>query len=325
MDSDYLDFEHPEPVPCCRILNPNDSRGELKTQYSSKDNGGLIYDREDDGGFSISFERILQVDGWSCGAEAVTENTPREAMTLMVSKLTVTCTRPKRCVRSVKSRLKFERLERSDKPGPEVVAWAPFRELEKTNQTNVNEKQTTTTDIHAGFKGDGAEVGTSRTKVKEISFERKYFARAFAAATMNKAGKRGGVQWCMQQNEKQKDGVVPTIYTAVLLSRATLEEPYIVESKIQINGGTLYDLKNDTLDFFGIGPGVTKPYLVQPDFEQPRIRYEGASIFPTVDRENLFGLVTRTEQGPFGLVIHWDTDDPADDKNETAIKLGETR
>lgn len=191
----------------------------------------------------------------------------------------------------------FHKLELTNPVEP----WTPFHTLQPTNPTLVDVKRTDDKDARAGPAKESITGSGGWKRDSEISFERRYWDRAYAYAEMdNTTGKRGGVTWVMEQSEMQNNGVLPEIFTAVLLKRESAEAPYVVNFRIRVQGGSVYGFTNQIKRVFNLGPVSTKPFLVRPATEA-KVRYEGNLFLGCVNADNLGSL--RAKDSVTGLTI----------------------
>jgi hypothetical protein len=260
-------------------------KGGLKT-FKVTGDGSLIYD-SDKSDYVVTVERVLGVDGW----EKTTEHDEgaKTLMTLIILKIVVTRKKPDCRVRYVTATLSFENQKNGPKANPVVEAWAPFHSMELTNPMEEKVKKTDEFSGQAGLAYNGVDAHVRGSRKNEIAFKRTYYDTAFASARMNPdSGQRGGVMWHMEKSKIQIDSVPPETYAAVLFTRESDAE-YVVRFDIDVGGGTMFDLRTKAKRAFGLGPGHTKPFLVQPS-PYPKVRGEGRDFLPAVKKENLGGL-----------------------------------
>ncbi|KYK58164.1 hypothetical protein DCS_05177 [Drechmeria coniospora] len=291
MDDEYADFDDEDPLPCYFMPKKSESAtaGTLRTYRPGNSETGLIYDTERHADYHVTVERLLGMDGW----ESPNSKSP---MTLLILKLAVNCRSKSNKATRVTAKLEFESRPSGEKADPEIETWAPFKEPERSNATLVGVKKSDRIEVGAGVKAEFAELSGAWGSTEELSFEHTAFDMRTAFPLMNEdSGKRNGIEWCFSQNKLLGNDPPPVIHLAVLLRRASVTAAYVVKFEIDVVAGTMFNLKNNILKVFGCGPGITKPFLVQPDVDAPKVRYEGHHILKLTEsyKNNMGELGTK--------------------------------
>lgn len=264
-----------------------DAHGSLKS-WETKD-GGLVHYSDDPTGFTISVERLLQADGYA-------DNKKSQRLTLLVLKLVLACNDDSR-IAQVVFNMNFEEMpekigSKRGKTGndvkPDIVAWAPFDKMIKTNETELQQENKSKVDgeINSGAAGANAKVSAGWEST--ISWAQTYFESGHAYPTMGKDQTRTGVRWVLKANPKQAAGVPPNITVGILLSRQS-DGPYLANFNIRIKGGIWHDLCKGIERMFGRKPDETRPYKVAPS-KEPIVRYTGSKMLSKVNLNNMVAL-----------------------------------
>jgi len=279
------------------------AHGSLKS-FETED-GSLIFYSDDPTGFTISFERLLQADGYA-------DSTEEQKLTLFVYKLVLACNSSSRIKRAVFN-MAFEDVPRkgkkakaSMKANPQIVAWAPFDEMVKTNKIPVDREQTTRADLELSGEGLGASGKASTGWESKITWTETYWESGHAFATHGSNQKRTGVRWVLNANPKDRQGLPPKFIVGVLLSRES-NEPYLAKFDIRVTGGLLQNLNKGIEWLLGRKPGVTKPYKVTPSAE-PIWLHTGRNILKKVELNGMLKLQGKGDD----LVLVWDDEKKTD-------------
>ncbi|KAI1119695.1 hypothetical protein F5Y10DRAFT_273844 [Nemania abortiva] len=242
--------------------------------FKTLDDGGLLYYKDDYSGFTTSVERVLCIDGLEI-------DTQKQAMTLLVLKIVVASNTEEK-VSSVVATLNPTDQKKGEKANPDVVAWAPFKGMTRSNETQPSVKV-----------GTGYEY--------EVAWTQTYFDEGHAYPTMSPTtGRRSGVRWVFKANPIQVMGVPPEMFVGILFKRET-SAPYLVNFDIRVKGGKTHNLIEGVAKTMGLGPGRSKPLLVSPS-SKPVTRYEGEYMLPQVDGKNLGKQ--RAEGDPTNLTLN---------------------
>jgi hypothetical protein len=290
------------------------AHGALKS-FETKD-GGLIYYKDDKTGFTISVERLLQADGYA-------DDTKQQRLTLFVLKIVLACNSDSRIKRAVFS-MNFEDLpdqkrgrnkgkDGSAKVEPQIVAWAPFDDMAKTNQINANRKKGRKTGCEAGGEGAGVRAKAMEEWESTIEWTETYWETGNSYPTFGSDQTRNGVRWVLNANPKDTQGLPPKLTVGILLSRQS-DEPYLVNFDINVTGGLVYELRKNIEKLVGRRPEVTKPYKVTPS-EKPICRATGSKM---LSRVNLLSMLELQGEGD-DLVLIWNDGE----KKENADKAGD--
>jgi hypothetical protein len=275
--------------------------------FQTLDDGGLVYYSDEETGFTVSVERLLCVDGWE-------DSTKKQAMTLIVLKVMVASNSAEK-ISSVVARLELVDTKKGEKAKPDVEAWAPFKNLEKSNETQAQVTTTYNANAQAGGSGGGATATISAGYEYEISWTQSYFDEGHAYPVMSTiTGRRSGVRWVLKANPQQRQGVPPEMFVGILLKREK-QVPYLLKFDIRVKGGLLHDLKRGIEKVLGLGPGCNKPYLVRPS-STPVTRYEGEYMLQRVHSDKLGDL--RAKGDPTNLTLVWKKEMPPGSGNAVA-------
>ncbi|KAM4054822.1 hypothetical protein HRG_005643 [Hirsutella rhossiliensis] len=271
-DDEYDDFDMDTEV---ELFETKDgtapAHGGLKS-FKTKD-GGLVYYADDPSGFTVSVERLLQVDGFE-------DSKKKQRMTLIVLKVVLASNDEDQRIRHVTFSMEFQDRILRKKAEPRLLAWAPFDSMVRTNKTKVDveEKVAVNAKLAGGGGGGGGSAEGSAGYEKKISWSQTYFDSGHAYPIMDKdTQERCGVRWVLASNPKEVGCVPPGITAAMLLSR-TSDEPYLAKFNVRVTGGTFYNLVRNIETVVGVKPGSTKPYKVTPS-KSPIKRGEGESLF----------------------------------------------
>ncbi|KAI5922124.1 hypothetical protein F4810DRAFT_675589 [Camillea tinctor] len=151
-------------------------------------------------------------------------------------------------------------------------------------------KQTDRKGGKAGYTYSGANAQAELSRETEVAFKRTWYDKAYASTIINRvSGKRKGARWQMDTSNIQVNSVPPETYVAVLFSRES-DVPYLVHFDIEVKGSTTYDFKNKVKRTFGLRPGHTRPFLIEPS-QNPKFRGgEGEDVLLKIQPENLGSL-----------------------------------
>jgi hypothetical protein len=281
--------------------------GSLKS-WKTQD-GSLIYYKDDPTGFTISVERLLQADGYA-------DSTEKQRLTLFVLKLVLACNSSSR-IKRVVFNMRFEDIPQKGRNKanankmvkPEIQAWAPFDEMVKTNEIDVDRENKKKADLELGGEGAGATGKGSVSWESTIKWTEKYWESGHAYPTFSKEETRTGVRWVLNANPKDTQGLPPNFMVGILLSRQS-DEPYLANFNIKVTGGLIHDLLNGIERLLGRKPDVTKPYKVTPS-KKAISRYTGLNMLKKVKSNGMLELKGKGDD----LVLVWD-----DEKTDSAEK-----
>ncbi|UKZ78893.1 hypothetical protein TrVFT333_006639 [Trichoderma virens FT-333] len=278
-------------------------QGSVKTAYRVKDDGAAIY-AEEKSDYSISIERLLWVDGFE-ESSPVCNGAQRKAMTLAVLRMVFKSSSRDTRIEWARAVLKLEGTDKSGKGEPLVEAWAPFSNLQRSNESESHREKTVQIGVECDPGFDGvAPVSIQLSRERRISWNQAEYDEAFSTPVFSKiTNNRNGVDWYMRQNPLQNQGVPPETMASVLFSRNS-PDPYMVSFRIYIRAGTLNDIANRVKNFFGLKPGQTYPFLVSPG-GKPICHSEGREIFQNIDINNLGAL--RESKYSNKLNIKWES------------------
>lgn len=163
---------------------------------------------------------------------------------------------------------------------PQIQAWAPWRTMDRRNET-VGHREVAKR-MEAGANGGyyGAEMSLGASREGTISWEQTYFDEAHSTE-VSKDGKPNGVRWFVKQNKLQDQGVTPEVWVSALFSRSS-PAPYLVNFHIYAHAGKLSEFAYNTKRFFGLEPGRTKTFSITPGKKQIITR-EGQYIIKAID------------------------------------------
>jgi hypothetical protein len=272
--------------------------GSLKS-WETKD-GNLVYYKDDPTGYTISVERLLQADGYA-------DSTEERRLTLFVLKLVLACNSSSRIKQAVFN-MHFEDLPQKGKKKantdkkvkPVIQAWAPFGEMVKTGQVDVDYENTKRANFELGSEGGGVVGKGSAGMESKIKWTEKYWESAHSYPTFGKDHTRTGVRWVLNANEKATQGLPPNIMVGILLSRQS-DEPYLVNFDIKVTGRLLKDLLTGIEKILGRNPEVTKPYRVVPSKEAIAL-HTGLNMLEKVNLKSMLELKGRGDN----LILVWD-------------------
>ncbi|KAH7009710.1 hypothetical protein EDB80DRAFT_713725 [Ilyonectria destructans] len=307
-DNDYADFDDDTEVDLFETKDrTTQDHGGLKS-FKTKD-GGLVYYSDDPSGFTVSTERLLQVDGFE-------DDTEQQRMTLIILKVVLASNDDGQRIRHVTFSMELQDQKLPEKAEPRLVAWAPFDAMVRSNMTKVGVEETVSTGSKVGGGGGGVTAEASLGYEKKISWSQTYFNSGHAYPIMDrKTQERNGVRWVLTSNPKEVSGVPPGITVAILLSRST-DKPYLAEFNISVTGGTIHNLKRDIKTVLGMKPGTTRPYKITPS-KTPIKRGEGESLFKLAQiQPNRLGRLR--EGGELtNLTLVWGDDVQTKEEEET--------
>jgi hypothetical protein len=319
-ESDYEDFDNGDELSLFEIKGgTTPDHGGLKS-FKTKD-GGLVYYSDDPSGFTVSVERLLQVDGFE-------DDTEEQRMTLIVLKVVLASNDLGKVIEHVSFSMQFAERRFRKKAKPRLLAWAPFDSMVRSNKTTVNAEQTFTSNAKLGGAGGGATGELSLGYEKKISWSPTYFASGNAFPLMDtdteeETQERIGVRWVLASNPKEVSGVPPAITVAMLLSRAT-DEPYLAKFNVRVTGGRAHDLLRDVKTIVGMKPGTTQPYKVTPS-KRPIKRGEGQSLYEQA-KINPKALGKLRGKGELtNLTLVWGDEDEAKEKEDDAEAAAEDK
>jgi hypothetical protein len=138
--------------------------------------------------------------------------------------------------------------------GPHVIAWAP--KTAKAHVTTAEERKTKDRkfeELRLDVLGNGGKIsaplGNSTTEVGT----RNYFQYISSDKSLSGKGGTGynRVWWHMEENKREKDGVPPSITTAVLLERKD-DEKFSGKFVLNLQATKLHKARNEWNRFWGI-------------------------------------------------------------------------
>ncbi|KAF7557991.1 hypothetical protein G7Z17_g283 [Cylindrodendrum hubeiense] len=315
-EGDYADFDDYIET---ELFETNDrttqEHGGLKS-FKTKD-GGLVHFSDDPSGFTVSVERLLQVDGFD-------DEKTKQRMTLIILKVVLASNEPGQKIKHVTFSMEFKDLKPPDKAEPKLLAWAPFDSMVRSNMTKVDREKTAALGAKLGGGGGGGTAEVSAGLENKISWSQSYFDTGHAYAIMDKkTQQRSGVRWVLESNPMEVSGVPPGITVAMLLSRTT-DEPYLAEFNIRVTGGSMHNLRRGIKSLLGLKPGMTQPYKVAPT-KEPIKRGEGENLFDLakIDPNNLGRLRGKGELPNLAVVWGGDQGTNAGAEKKEEVETGE--
>ncbi|KAJ8121645.1 hypothetical protein ONZ43_g1954 [Nemania bipapillata] len=285
------------------------AHGALKS-YKTND-GSLIYWKDDNTGFTTSVERLVQADGYADG-------TKKHRLTLFVLKIVLACNSDSKIKRAVFN-MSFEDIKKKTEKGgkageanakPEILAWAPFDEMVKSNRVDLKKTEEIRAGVDIGGGGAGLNAMAKADWKSTVEWTQTYWETGHSFPTFGSNQTRTGVRWVLNANPRDAQGLPPKLIVGILLSRQS-DEPYLANFNIDITGGVLHELLKGIEKVFRRKPGVTKPYKVTPS-KEPIWRATGLSIMKRVNLHNMLELKGNEE----GLILRLDDDDDDVKKGE---------
>lgn len=268
-------------------------QGEFRS-FKVNEESVSIYDKAVKSSYSVSVQRLLWIDGYE-------DPTKKQEMTLVVLKMVFTSLNPDTRIGHVTATLRLRDKEKEGKNHPRPEAWAPFREPERFNASTAQINTTYERDANAKAGFSGAEVSMGVKTGREISWNQVDFDEGHSAEVF-RDGKPSGVLWFMKQNQRQKAGVTPEIWAAVLFSRNS-SDAYLAKFSLDVHAGTREELKNNTKKFFGLKPDETMPFSVTP-WKKQVCNGEGADILKSLGSLDNLGSL-RDAQLRTKLNVSW--------------------
>lgn len=281
--------------------------GALKS-FETAD-GSVIFFKDNRSDFFISVERLLQADGYA-------DSTEKERLTLFVLKIILACNSSSTIKRAVFN-MGFEDLPKkgknkasagSVKVKPQIVAWAPFDDMVKTNEIKAKVKQRKKAGVELGGEGGGVTAKGTAESESTIEWSETYWETGNSFPTFGKDQTRTGVRWVLNANKKDLQGLPPKLFVGMMLSRES-DNPYLVNFDIEVTGGILNQLSTGIEKMLGLKPGVTRPYKVTPS-KEPICLATGRKV---MNRVNLHGMLDLQGKGE-DLVLIWDDEEKKEAK-----------
>src|SRR5271154_129025 len=227
-----------------QILSPHDAlEGSFKSKPSRDEElGGLVHYSGKDSPYNVSVKRLIAVDGFE-------DETLEQRMSLLVLNYSATCSAKDGRYSRIRTWLDFE-----DKPGakkntpsiPTIVAWAPFEEPLRWNQTEPEIHTKTEASIDVGGGAGGVEVkghlGHENAETKNIRcFDEGFTEERFSRPPEERCN---GIRWVLKHNKALNTGVTPKFRIAVLIARES-DEPFEVAFGFRCDAGALANLQRD--------------------------------------------------------------------------------
>ncbi|KAI0526728.1 hypothetical protein F5B22DRAFT_587312 [Xylaria bambusicola] len=259
--------------------------GAVKSYCIEGDGSGSIVYAKEKSNYSLTVERLVWVDGYNIATE-------KRAMTLVVLKLAFQTSRSgiDRKISFAEAELRFQSDEKNS-PGPEVVAWGPFRRPQTWNASIAEVKTSSTADltIEAGWAGQGVSGGVGRGT--ERSLNQIGYDKGTSIALFSRSQKKNGVRWTLQENVIHQEGITPEIRVAVLVSRNSLSQPYRATFRLGVHTSTAHAWADKGRTFLGIPREREVRWRVPEPGSSDGYYGEGFDIAGSIDPDNLMRLV----------------------------------
>lgn len=166
--------------------------GSLKS-YEVKEGGGAVYARQKSG-YAITVERLLWVDGWEETTIDDENAVHGQEMTLVVLKIVLASNDAKRKFARAEVTIAFEDSKPGGENEPTVLAWAPFRTVERWNASQAQHTKSDKKDGHASLGYSGVEVSGGWSRESTISWNQMAFDQGRANAQISRTTQnRNGV------------------------------------------------------------------------------------------------------------------------------------
>ncbi|KAK0654007.1 peptidase S8/S53, subtilisin/kexin/sedolisin [Cercophora samala] len=297
------------------------AQGEVKSlkSYHVKDDSTELYaDHQSD--YSISVQRLLWIDGVEKAQVWETDEKTKQQVkkqilrdsTLVVLKIQMHAIDPDQKFQWMSATLALEDGNRRGKNHPQVQAWAPWRRLDRSNETTGHHEATNRVEAGAKVGYQGPEISIGGSREGKISWEQAYFDEAHSTE-VSTDGKPNGITWFAKTNRLLGQGVTPEVWVSALFSR-TSSAPYLVNFHIYAHAGKRSELSHNTKRFFGLGPGRTKTFSITPGKQQIVTR-EGVYIMEGIDIGD-FGKL-RDKELSTSLNVTWG---PGSSKTEPRVE-----
>lgn len=298
-DEDYSDaydeFADQEIIqfPLYEHMNPEASvnQGALKS-FDIKAGGSVIYaDKKSD--YTVTVDRLLWTDGYEETKKDADPSEYRKECTLVVLKIKIVSGDPRTKVEHFNATLQLKDKDENGANEPQILAWAPFRNLERWNETEAHKERTNAGEVGAQVGYTGTELSITHNRERRVSWSQTDFDQGYSSEEISTiTQRRNGVSWYVQQNRLQNQGAIPELWISALFSRSS-RKPYVVDFSINTRAGRFQDIKQNVKKFFGTRPGQTNAYTVTP-WKKTLCNYEGEEIRKSIDINNLGTLRSGT-------------------------------
>jgi hypothetical protein len=229
-----------------------DQGGRLKTRNPKKDprQRRFVHVADTRSKFKKTIEMVTCLHGWTSAEKT-------KAMTLIIIRFHLSCSARNHHYKTATIRFSFgEKKGSPRKANPTVVAYAPFVEFSRYNETEVARTIRKSLEVSLGV--DKYVTGEGKASMEqEEAYTRKYFDKGTANPIIDEedANRMLGVEWYLEQNEKQADGVSPDFRVAVLLERDVYKDgsqaQFIGQIELDTEAGMWEDFKQGTRRLFG--------------------------------------------------------------------------
>lgn len=206
-------------------------------------------------GFNIDAHEIIHINGWEDGIDS-------KPMTLLVVKVLVHSTDRSFKFKSVTTTFTFEGgdgKQRSGPAAPALVGFAPFSSTVQWNPSEAQKERVLNAGGTLGAGYAGATMALNAGGQWTVTKTQKFAAKGNATPLPSEIDdeRRNGVKWYMEHNASQNDEVAPEFLVAILIRRATKDDPFTGNFRVRAEGGTWSQLQQDLRRFLQIDPART--------------------------------------------------------------------
>lgn len=222
-----------------------ETKSYLKNDSSDPDQRKLVAYRRSKSSYIVSVEMVLCVHGW--------ENPEKtQPMSLMVFDYQIHYNQRGHRVASVRTEFNFtetKQNEAGDRARPQVRAYAPFELETRWNETEAEVRKQIHGDVNIGVD-NVAKVEVNPGVEREVQHKQKYFDKGTACKLFDeKTQDLNGVQWYLEQNDRQDQGVSSNFSVAILVARSS-HAKFEGRFLIRLEAGPGEDLKAGIQRFF---------------------------------------------------------------------------
>lgn len=164
-----------------------------------------------------------------------------------------------------------------EKLNPSVLAYGPFEEQMRWNQTDVTKSENSRQEVQICPEVAGTKVGgLMLSREKESEWIQRSFDRGLSTRHFDNNGRAHTVEWTLLANEKQNDGIPPCFRVAMLVERDG-DGPFEAKFAFTAKGGLGYTLEALSNRFLR-KTAIDDPIIFLPSKEPFGATLDGAFI-----------------------------------------------